>query len=649
MPRIITPSDWAIVGRSFDAVVEARADEAALELRVVTLEDVNSSGIAAPPIHRVTQDPASTPVLRRFSVPALPGDGKYVLMVGPAGNFAANVIVSGIQVIHEQAWTADRMRLPDLGAEGDAPLFSIITTVYDIDPGMLEETVASVLAQEMRDFEWLVLDNGSRLPATVAAVAALGARDPRVRTFRVENNIHIVRGNRYVLDRARGEYVLPIDADDLLYPEALEWLARGIRSHRGIAMVFADEEKVDVFGRPISPLHRESWSRIASMGTVPAAHPTAFRRDLALQCDVYTDERTLGSHDWDTALRLADHNQRALHVPAILYGWRMHSASTSLDGGAKSYVVNSQRAVVDACLERRRMQDLFEVRDTDAGLGYFHLARRPVRPAEVFLLVLVRSAAAATLENAAGILRGTDYPLRGIIVAGLEGTLPASAQDALQAIAAEKGLPAPVFRELASLASLEALRDAPWLEGPAGHVAIVDAALRPANPAWLWDAVGALDLDGEVGAVGGYIFDPAGNVLHFGLVAGLADDAVTPFYGRPPAPAVRHLAIRHRAVSGVHCGFALVRDALVRQIGLPKAADWDAVASDPAWTFAALQWGCISAIAPAMVATRQASFASQGRVDVPRLPTRYPELRGVDPYYAWYLSPRSDNWGQVGR
>lgn len=589
-------------------------------------------------------------MLRSAWVSALPSDGNYILMLGPAGTFSPPITVSGVQVREQQGWMRDRPRLPPADAgRRTGPLFSIITTVFDTEPGMLQDTVGSVLSQQFAEFEWLVLDNGSRAPATVAAVAALGECDRRIRTFRVEENIHIIRGNRYLLKRARGEYILPIDADDLLYPEALAWLERAINTHLGTAVVFGDEEKVDALGEPIAPIHRESWTRIAAMGTVPAAHPMAYRRDLAVAYDVYSDERTLGSHDWDTALRFADHGHGGLHVPAILYGWRVHAASTSLSGSAKGYVEDSQRNVIAACLARRGLSDLFEIRRDQRMIGMYHLARLPLRPQPVQLVLLIRDASGQSARNAIHTLASTDYPLAGTIAIGPREGLRGPTRDALVEAALAKGIPAPSFRETTSISSLEAIRGLAEICRAGTHVAIVDAAMHVTDSAWIWDAMGALELDDAVGIVGGYVYSPGGEVMHYGLVKGLADGVATPLYGRLPEDRHSVYSVRYRAVSGVHCGFMLVRDTLVRDIGLPSSADWDAVSCDASWTFAALQRGALAAMGPRMRAVRQRPFASQGKVETPRFHGRFPELPDLDPYYGWYLSRRSQSWGDVSR
>jgi GT2 family glycosyltransferase len=654
MARVVTPIDWGIVGRTFHVVLQAHPDEPALELRVARLSDFEAHGADVKGIHTLACMPSADPALRHCTVPPCPGDGQYVLLVAQVANPQASVSFSGVIVSAKHAWTPQHRRQPrrarpklTAAYNPAAPRFSVITTVYDIEPRLLEETFSSVALQEFGDFEWLVLDNGSRMRETRQWVAALRGRNPRVQLFRVDRNLHIVGGNRYLLERARGDYIVPIDADDLLYPDALAWLAEAIQARPGLAMAYADEEKIDALGEPLEPIAREAWSRLTAAGTVPSSHPTTFRRDLALALGVYSDERTLGSHDWDTALRFADAGHKALHIPAILYGWRVHGGSTSLSATAKSYVGSSQQRVVQASLKRRGLEDLFSINETDAGPGYFHIARQRIKPAEVRLVVVLRGSDPGEVANALRTLRTTDYPLAEVVVVAMGSGLPRLARGLIDESRSTCSFPRPRFVEISG--TDYSLARATGCDGATGHVAIIDGALRITSPAWIWDALGALDLDDEIGCVGGHISDAAGNVLHIGLVAGMDGGISTPHFGQPCASVrFKNLLVRHRAVTAVYNGFLLVRDSVVSRVGLPGLSDADCLACSLDWTARMMQAGFICAVAPGMSAMRDAALRhGAARFQRPPHPGRYPDDPQVDPYYGSYYCKESADYGLV--
>lgn len=100
---------------------------------------------------------------------------------------------------------------------------------------LVRETVASVLAQTYRDFELIIVDDGSQ-PALDRAGLGTGADDPRIRIIRQENGGSSAARNR-ALDMACGRYILFLDSDDLLTPCALDVLCEGSRGGQVDAVV----------------------------------------------------------------------------------------------------------------------------------------------------------------------------------------------------------------------------------------------------------------------------------------------------------------------------------------------------------------------------------------------------------------------------
>ncbi len=98
------------------------------------------------------------------------------------------------------------------------PRFSIITPLYNKDR-YFPETIQSVLAQDVADWEWIIVDDGST-DAGFRQAQEVAAGEPRVRVETQVNAGPCSARNRGI-DLARGEWLLFLDADDLLEPECL--------------------------------------------------------------------------------------------------------------------------------------------------------------------------------------------------------------------------------------------------------------------------------------------------------------------------------------------------------------------------------------------------------------------------------------------
>src|SRR3972149_928654 len=100
------------------------------------------------------------------------------------------------------------------------PAVTIITPFFNMAE-FIGETAESVFRQTFWDFEWLIINDGSTQPGSLESLRQLEARDSRVRVIHQANRGLAATRNRGFAE-ARTEYVVPLDADDLLEPTYLE-------------------------------------------------------------------------------------------------------------------------------------------------------------------------------------------------------------------------------------------------------------------------------------------------------------------------------------------------------------------------------------------------------------------------------------------
>ena len=253
----------------------------------------------------------------------------------------ADTPVSGYHEWMEEAYARRRRQYP---ANREPNLISLVTSAYNTPIEFLRILVDSVMAQDYGHsgaFDWVVVDNGSTDPAVVAELQAL-SRHPIVRFFRVERNLGIMGGMRYGVQRATGRYIVPLDSDDYLYPDAVRIMASSIQSHRYPALLFSDEDKVEgneFFEAYIKP----GWDPVLFFHSCYIAHLCAIDRGLATLVGAYSDDRSRGCHDWDTFMRFYLAGYEPVHVPEVLYSWRRHPGSCAGDIGSKDYIHDSHR------------------------------------------------------------------------------------------------------------------------------------------------------------------------------------------------------------------------------------------------------------------------------------------------------------------
>jgi hypothetical protein len=500
----------------------------------------------------------------------------------------------------------------------DPMLLSLMTPVWNTPLPFLRELADGVLAQaERQPLEWVVLDNGSTKPELVEYLREDLARRPHVTFVRSEENLGITRGTRLCLEHASNRYVLPVDHDDRLYPDAAAVMARAICDGGYPPLLYSDEELM-MDGVPSRPFFKPDWDPVLFLDQCYTAHLCALDRELALQLGAYTDTACEASPDWDSFLRFVLAGHTPVHVPEVLYCWRMHPDSTALDIGVKPYVESSHKAVLGRHLESLPAGERFAIVQSPlfSGTPDWWLRRDHVSPQPLTLVELSRRAASPAGAAAHG---SYDYPVTDRL--------------SLSPDAAPADL-------------LSALEDAADEEGACGEVrlvAIAAAGVELVDREWAWEALGLLETHADAGVVGGRVLDQNGLILdaarHFGFGAG----AGSPDAGRPlEDPGYQLWLWKRHSAGAVSSCFAVYRREFLRRFleeGCPESVPLGALGP---WAGAyATRTGLRVMYSPFLTARLRAKIA---RDDVPKAsrpfvranadllpdPRYYPAVFGLD-------------------
>jgi hypothetical protein len=219
--------------------------------------------------------------------------------------------------------------------EGHMVAVSVVMPVYDPPLEMLAIAIESILAQTFGDFEFLILDDGSRDQQTRFYLDLSATRDRRVRVFHEPHRGLTPALNRG-LDLARGEFIARQDADDWSEPERFSRQVAYLRAHSEVALAGTDTQLHRADGKPLwrlrlphtSPELSEAFSR----GNPFVHGSTMYRRGSALQIGGYREEFSC-SQDYDFFWRLAETGS-AVNLDEILYHYRYTSGAVSAQKAA---------------------------------------------------------------------------------------------------------------------------------------------------------------------------------------------------------------------------------------------------------------------------------------------------------------------------
>jgi glycosyltransferase involved in cell wall biosynthesis len=220
----------------------------------------------------------------------------------------------------------------------------------------LAQAIESVLAQTYRDFELLIVDDGST-DGSRAVMDRYARCDDRIRVLSQANRGVSVAGN-LGFEKARGEWVARLDADDIFLPDKLQSQIAFIRRHPDVRILGTLGYFINRTGRVIGlvnsdgPFTRAEFDRMAGRGEpVFFVHSsTMMHRETVLAVGGYR-EQFVQAEDVDLWLRMAEKGHLLLKMPEPLLLYRLHGESLTMKRNAEQK--RCHRWVM-ACAEARR-------------------------------------------------------------------------------------------------------------------------------------------------------------------------------------------------------------------------------------------------------------------------------------------------------
>ena len=252
------------------------------------------------------------------------------------------------------------------------PLISIVTPVYNTDAHLLRCCVQSVLRQFYPHWELCLVDDGSPVAHVSQVLAEFAATDSRIRVAKLERNQGIAAATNAAAALATGQFLAFLDHDDELPPEALYHVVQALQDE-DVEVVYSDEDLVDLENQCTGIFRKPQFNRELLLNHNYITHFFVVRKKLFEQCGGLRSEYD-GAQDYDQALKLTERAKKTVHIPKVLYHWRAHATSTSINHEQKHYADEAGRKALQAALDRRGIAGQAECTE----LRFFYRSRRAI-------------------------------------------------------------------------------------------------------------------------------------------------------------------------------------------------------------------------------------------------------------------------------
>ncbi len=249
------------------------------------------------------------------------------------------------------------------------PLISVVMPVYNVERQWLIEAIESVFKQIYTDWELCIADDASPAPYIKEVLENYRKKDPRVKVVYLSSNVGIALSTNEALTLAKGEFVAFMDHDDCLAPSSLFEVVDLLNREPLTDLIYTDEDKLSMGGLRLRPVRKQAWDPSLLLSYNYICHLVVCRSNL-IHTIGQLRQGFEGSQDYDFLLRITELTNHVVHIPKVLYHWRMIPGSAAAIIDAKAKAFDHARKALQEALIRRGIKGKIE----DGHLpGTFHV------------------------------------------------------------------------------------------------------------------------------------------------------------------------------------------------------------------------------------------------------------------------------------
>ena len=438
------------------------------------------------------------------------------------------------------------------------PLISIVVPVYNTPQVFLRQMIESVQNQSYSEWE-LCIGNASPENKEMKKILEEYKNDARIKEVEIPENKGISQNTNRAMEIAPGELIGLLDHDDLLAPNALYEIAKAVNEHPDAEVIYTDEDKVTTdLKEHFQPHLKPDFNLDLLRSNNYICHFFVASRDLIKRVGGFRPEFN-GAQDYDLILRCTEQAKQIVHIPKILYHWRVHKASTADNPASKMYAFDAGKRAIEEHLVRCRTKGTVQ---HTKDLGFYRVKYEVCGEPLVSIIIPNKDQSEALKKCLDSIREKTSYRNYEIIIVENNSEEPETFA---------------FYKKIAG----EKIKVVTW-EGEFNYSAINNFGVRHArgdyllllnndveiiNGDWLTEMLSHCQRK-EVGIVGAKLYYPDNTIQHAGIIIGIGGVAGSVFVGLPRAfSGYLHKASIQLDLSAVTAACMLVKRSVFEQVG----------------------------------------------------------------------------------
>lgn len=395
---------------------------------------------------------------------------------------------------------------------------SIITSIYNGSINYLKEAHDSIVNQSYTNIEWCICSDGTSDKDIAKYLLRLNTTD-NIKVKFLDKNSGISTAGNAAVSIATGEILAFFDYDDILHPDSIKEVVHVFKNY-DMDIVYTDEETKRMDGKPGAQHIKPNFSPHYLLSCNYICHLLSVKRSLFDSVGGYR-EGFEGVQDHDLIFRLIQRSKKIFHIPKVLYYWRLHQNSYSVNTRNSELISKNGIKLIHSELNNRGLLvDKVESYDKVSHYKYdLYLNEN-----DVVDIIIVSIDEDKTITCIDSILKNTQDTLYKIILLCFTEEEYNKYEDLYRDYSCIN-----VFYENQEVFNLPVLINS-GIDKSSGKFIVLlhdDIVLTQYN--WIQTLIGYLN-DSSVGVVGAKIIDNKDKILEFGNALGIKESIISPAF-----------------------------------------------------------------------------------------------------------------------
>jgi GT2 family glycosyltransferase len=444
------------------------------------------------------------------------------------------------------------------------PVISVVMPVHNTKAEWLREAIDSVRGQIYPHWQLCIADDASTAPHVCEILEHYRALDSRIQiSYRTQCG-HISAASNSALALATGDFVALLDHDDVLPEHALYHVAARLQQDPGAQILYSDEDKLAEDGSRTEPHFKSDWNPDLFFSQNYICHLCVIRRSLLEKIGGFRIG-VEGSQDHDLLLRCLPHikDSQIVHIPRILYHWRIHTQSTAKSSGGKSYTTDAALKALQDYLSKHAPSD---TRVEPGLVANTYRVRWPIPAPEplVSLLIPTRDRRELIESAISSIREKSDYRNFEILILDNGSTDPDTLEYFAQIPREDPRVRVVPYHHPFNYS---AINNYGVTQTRGEVIGLINNDIEVISPEWLTEMVSHA-LRPEIGCVGAKLYYSNRTFQHCGVILGLGGVAGHSHKHFPPNhPGYFNRLLLIQNLSAVTAACLLMRKSVFEEVG----------------------------------------------------------------------------------